>query len=483
MVNLCLTLAECSVATLVEKITQYNGQVPYVEVRLDYLSKMEVPVIPSYQGTEFIATCRPQREGGLYEGSEKDRLDFLARAAHAGFSWLDLEHDVQEVPDLPSVTKVVRSYHCFDSFCPDLTFRFHELERMGGDLIKLATSVNQTAELRVLLKWMESLSSQTPFVILGMGELGQTSRFLGGLIGNFWTYVAETEDSNVAPGQFTLQQAEECYGLSEREDPPGIYGVLGNPVKHSLSPLIHNTLFRHYQLNNIYFPLALDQINPWFEYIDQSRLPFKGFSVTLPFKVDVFKYLNTKDSPVDALNTLVKRGPNWVGLNTDYHGFLYPLKSYLSLEGKKAVVLGNGGVAHTVVQALKDEGVEVVVVGRNSNKVAFFAKQYNCRWALFSDLPISADLCVNATPVGQHPNVDESPLREDELEFELIYDLIYRPRKTHLLELAKNKGLRTISGVDMFIEQAALQFTTWTGIDPERNMIREMVSTISDFQR
>jgi len=462
-------------ATLVEKIAQHDGQVPYLEVRLDYLSEPAVPALPTRQGTEFIATCRPKREGGRYGGSEKDRLDLLGRAAHCGFTWLDLEHDVREVPDVPSATRIIRSYHCFDGFCPNLSARFQSLAQTGGDAVKMAVSVTRTRELGVLLEWMESLSSAIPFVVLGMGDWGQPSRFLGGFLGNLWTYVAETEDSSVAPGQFTLQQAQEWYRLPSWDRPPDIYGVLGNPVRHSLSPLIHNTLFRHYKLDKIYLPLALDQVDPWFGYVDQSRLSFQGFSVTLPFKTDVLEFVETKKSPVGALNTLVKRESNWEGLNTDYHGFLYPLKSNFSLRDKRAVVLGNGGVAHTVVKALQDEGVEVTIVGRNPKKVALFAKQYNCRQALFSDLPISADLCVNTTPVGQYPEVDESPLREDQLEFELVYDLIYRPRRTRLLELAGRKGLRTISGMEMFVEQAALQFVAWTGNDPDRNMIEEII--------
>ena len=475
MINLCLTLAEPSFAALNQKIAQYTGQVPYIEVRLDHLAEPQVPVVQAGQGTDFIATCRPSREGGRYRGEEQDRLDLLQKAGRSGFSWADLEHDVQQSPNLPSSTRIVRSYHCFDRFPDDLSSRLQSMQEIGGDVIKLAVSVTTTQQLATLLEWMESKLEATPCVILGMGDLGQPSRLLGGFLGNSWTYVAEDESSQVAPGQLTLKKATECYRLSNWTSHPLFYGLLGNPIAHSLSPDIHNQLFQHYQLEKIYLPFPLDDVGVWLDYIEKSRLCFQGFSVTLPFKTDVLKVVQQKTSPVDSLNTLAKRDSQWEGLNTDYPGFLHALKPHGSLKGKTAVVLGNGGVAHTVVKALQDQGTEVTVVGRNREKVALFAKRYGCRYSLFSDLPIAADLCVNATPVGQFPNIEDSPLREDQLDFELIYDLVYHPEHTRLLELARRRGLKTISGMEMFVEQAALQFTAWTGLSPERQMLREII--------
>ena len=479
MINLCLTLAETSSATLTQKIARYTGQVPYIEVRLDHLAEPKIPSVHTSQGTDFIATCRPAREGGRYRGEESARLKLLQEAAHSGFSWLDLEHDVEESLGLPSSTRIVRSYHCFDGFPEDLASRFKSLEEAGGDLIKLAVSVTTTQQLATLLEWMESTLEVAPSVILGIGDLGQPSRSLGGFLGNFWTYVAEDDNSQVAPGQLTLQKAIECYQLPTWTSNPVVYGLLGNPIAHSLSPVIHNRLFQHYHLEKVYLPFPLDDVEAWFSYIGKSRLPFQGFSVTLPFKTEVLKVVHGKRSPVDSLNTLTKQGSQWEGLNTDYEGFLQALKSCFSLKGKTAVVLGNGGVAHTVVQALQDQGAQVTVVGRDRDRVSRFATRYGCRSSLFSDLPMAADICVNATPVGQFPNIEDTPLQEDQLDFELIYDLVYRPEQTRLLELARRQGLKTISGMEMFLEQAALQFAVWTGLSPERQMLREMIRELT----
>ena len=475
MIKLCLSLADSSAAVLEEKIARYAGQVPYIEARLDTLSEPKVPFVPGGLGTDFIATCRPVREGGNYRGEEQVRLDLLQRAAHSGFAWVDLEYDVEEALSLPASTRIVRSHHCFDRFPEDLPALFDRLKKAGGDVIKVALSINETRDLTSLLRWMESLDPTTPFVVLGMEDLGQPSRLLGAFLGNFWTYVAEDENSKVAPGQLTLEEAVQRYQLPRWKNRPAIYGVLGNPVTHSLSPLIHNQLFQYHQLDKIYLPFLLDDAKIWLDYVEQSPLPFSGFSVTLPFKTDVAKFVEHKESPVDSVNTLVKKDSHWKGLNTDYDGFLQALQPRLALKGKTALVLGNGGVAHTVVKALVDQGVEVTVVGRNPDKAAHLARLYGCGNILFSDLPVSAHLCVNTTPVGQYPDIEDSPLKENQMDFEVVYDLVYSPENTRLLELARSQGLEAISGMEMFVEQAALQSEAWTGLSPDRERMKELI--------
>ena len=478
--NLCLTLAERSPTTLVQKIAHYNGKVPLIEVRLDYLAEPLLPALPVEKASQFVATYRPTREGGHYEGPERDRLELLQKACRSGFDWVDLEHDVSDDLDFSTSARIMRSCHCFEQFPAGLPSLFQALRKRGGDVTKLAVSVSETRELVTLLKWMESVPAEVPHVILGMGALGQPSRILGAFLGNRWTYVAEKEEEAVAAGQFTLNQAIELYRLPSWRNTPSFYGVLGNPVGHSLSPTLHNQLFQSYGMGNLYLPLEVDDLHAWFDYISASQLSFHGFSITLPFKTEVVKYLSAIKSPVKAVNTLKMKGSGWEGLNTDYVGFLKPVESRLSLKGKSAVVLGNGGVAHTVVAALQNTGVQVTVVGRNLERVSRFASAYQCRHALFSDLPLRADLCINTTPVGQYPRTEDSPLAEDQLDFDVVYDLVYRPEETRFLQMARRKGLETISGMEMFIEQAALQFVTWTGIDPDRDLIRETIRRASE---
>ena len=483
MIDLCLTLAEESLSALKEKIGQYSGTVPFIEVRLDYLSPPQLPPLPNGTQTSFVATCRPKREGGRYEGAEGDRCELLRKAAQNGFAWLDLEHDLEKDLHLPARTRIVRSYHRFEGFPQDLPLLFEKVRARPGDVAKLALPVSGTEQLVALLSFMESVPSTVSRIILGMGPFGQPSRFLGGFLGNHWTYVASEEETAVAPGQFTVRTALECYRRSSSwATVPALYGVLGNPVAHSMSPGLHNRLFAHYGLSKVYFPFFLDDLSSWFAYVGRSRLAFHGFSVTLPFKTEVLEYVEFLGSPMPALNTLKRKNSGWEGINTDYAGFLAPLTSRFPLKGKKAVVLGNGGAAHTVVSALQHEKTRVVVVGRDGERVARFAAHYDCDHALFSDLPLRADLCVNTTPVGQYPKVEASPLREDQLDFDCVYDLIYHPARTRLLETAERKGMHAISGMEMFVEQAALQFLAWTGIQPDRGLVQEIITEISTEQ-
>ena len=339
-----------------------------------------------------------------------------------------------------------------------------------GDVFKLAVSVCSSQELYRLLDFMESATGHR--VILGMGIFGQPSRFLGAFLGNEWIYVAEQAEASVAPGQFALSDAQRDYRWQRWKESPSLYGVIGNPVAHSLSPSLHNRLFDHYALSCLYLPLPLTDLQPWFQYLSRTHLRFQGFSVTAPFKVEAARFTDKNQSTVPAVNTLVNTPDGWKGLNTDYEGFLNPLlRRRFRLKGKRALILGNGGVAYTAVTALQQEGVEVTVVGRDSKRVARFAQIANCHSTTFKDLPLEADLCINTTPVGQYPNTEQSPLPEEHVNFDLVYDLIYRPEHTRLLEIARRKHAVTISGLEMFAQQAALQFQAWTGQKADSKLV------------
>ncbi len=473
MSRLCLILAEKDLGALERKLDASRSSCPYIEVRLDFLKHPQVPALPARPRPALIATCRRPEDGGRFDGSESDRLQLLGQAARAGFDWLDLEQDVMDPPDLPPGVRIVRSHHDFGGFPLDLDAVWSRLSSEGkADVRKMAVRVDTTAQLTRLLLWMEK-GQERGRVLIGMGPFGQPSRSLGFFLENEWTYVSEQDQ--VAPGLFTLRQAHGEWGLVPRKTKPRIYGVLGNPVAHSMSPALHNRLFDFYGVDGVYLPLHLNSVEPWFDYVEKSRLEFGGFSVTLPFKKDVVKYAGFGASEDRALNTLVKTESGWRGLNTDYFGFLNPLLP-IPRGRTTALVLGTGGVAHTVVKALTDHAVHVTVAGRAREKTTEFAERYGCATAVFDDLPLAADWCINCTSVGQQPDIGYSPLKDEDVRFELVYDLVYRPEKTKLIRQAESKGIRTITGTRMFIEQAALQFQAWTGIDPDRAQLRRFMA-------
>lgn len=471
MPALCLILAEDTLESLTEKVRRYDGVCPFLEVRLDHLLKPEALRLSGNRRSRFIATCRPVRHGGRFTGDERSRLNLLRQAASLGFDWLDLEHD-SHLDSLPPHVKIARSYHDFSEFPPSLDALFGRLESAGGDVFKAAVTIRRTEELVQSLNAMEGAIPGRR-ILIGMGAAGLPTRLLGHFLGNAWTYVVETTRSALAPGQFSLDEARRSYRLDYEGGDPVVYGILGNPLAHSLSPALHNRLFRAYDMDKVYLPFQLTSLAPWFDYLSGSRVPFEGFSVTLPFKSAVIKYAGLGADGEEAINTLVRDGRQWRGLNTDRAGFLAPIRR-LDLEGKTAVVLGAGGVAHTVVRALAESGMHVTVAGRDAEKLRAFSARYNCPHVSLTEVP-AAYLCVNCTPVGQYPASDGSPLAEDQLNFEWVYDLVYHPEKTRLLVSAKAKGARTISGLAMFVEQAALQFEAWTGVRPDREMVAETV--------
>lgn len=475
--KLCLTLAESRLSLLERKIALYDAQADVIEARLDYLERPQPPRLPPDRRALLLATCRPLREGGRFAGEEGERLRILKSAAEKGFDWIDLEGDASTPESLPSGVRILRSHHSFDSFPASLDAIAERLESRG-DAFKIAVAVEDSSRMTRLLDWMESMSPDRRRIIIGMGEYGQPTRILGGFLGNAWQYVCEDKDAPPAPGQFSLDQARSVYRLQQRESAPTLYAVMGKPVAHSLSPLLHNALLERYGLAGLYLPLPLTSLAPWFRYLDRSPLHFGGFSVTIPYKVDVIEHLTRNDSPIESVNTLIPLESGWRGLNTDYEGFLNPLRRRIELKGKQAVVLGLGGVARTAVRVLQDSGCQVLAVGRESSKAERFGRLAECSTTTFSDLSEGADICVNTTPVGQHPDVDAAPIDPCRLRFSLVYDLVYRPRRTRLIELASQQGASTISGLEMFAEQAALQFRSWTGVDPDRDWIGGFLASV-----
>lgn len=470
MPDICLTLAERRIDDLESKIRRYADDVPWIEIRLDALAERSIPPLPR-TGCRFIACCRRKADGGFAQLTEEERLKRLDQAAAAGCGWLDLEDDVDWTPAGNSV-RIIRSRHIFGPFPDSLDDTWSTLSKRPADVRKLALMVHSTRELTALLEWTPALASSEGRILIGMGELGQPSRLLGAFPGNRWTYVCESDA--VAPGQFTLEQARDCYRLQRRRAPEALYGVLGHPVTHSLSPLLHNALFDRYGLNRLYLPCPVDDLSDWFDYLGRTSLPFAGFSVTLPYKTAIRRFVNEEDSRFDSINTLSRTADGWRGSNTDYAGFIAPLRRVLP-KCSNAVVLGCGGVARMVVRTLKESGCAVTVVARNQERLKDFCRDLGCDGAPWGQLPVSADLCVNTTPVGQFPDVESCPLTPDQLRFRCVYDLIYRPIRTRLLRLADERGLETIGGLEMFIEQAALQFQTWTGIDPDRREMRSIL--------
>jgi 3-dehydroquinate dehydratase/shikimate dehydrogenase len=307
-------------------------------------------------------------------------------------------------------------------------------------------------------------------VLIAMGEAGIATRVLASWFGSCWTYAGDA----VAPGQISVARLHDEFRFRRLGARTTIYGVLGKPVTHSVSPAMHNAAFRAASLDAVYLPLAAADFADFTGFADALQLA--GASVTAPFKVQAFERADECDPVsrrIHSVNTLKRSGDKWLGCNTDVTGFLSPLEGEMKLTGKRATVLGAGGAARSVATALASAGVHVPLSARRSDQSQSVAALTGASVGNWPPAPGSWDLLVNATPVGTSPETEASPL-PDRFPFDgdLVYDLVYNPPQTRLLRDAAQAGCRTLGGLDMLVAQAQAQFEWWTEQRPADRVMR-----------
>ena len=265
-----------------------------------------------------------------------------------------------------------------------------------------------------------------------------------------------------------------------------IYGVFGNPVRHSKSPVIHNFAFQYYHINAVYLAFEPDKVAKSLEAV--RTLNIQGASITLPFKQSVIEYIDCIDEDAEAIgavNTIVNKEGMLHGFNTDYRAAVEPLKSF-GIQGKKVCIIGAGGAAQAVAYGIFKEKGRMVVVNRNEKRGETLAEKYKADFYSLSDkdslLKIQPDILINTTPVGMSPNISDLSFPLDYLSPEtLVMDIIYTPLKTRLLHEAQLKGCIIIDGLTMFLNQGAHQFRLWTGISPDIELMRKAMLKDEDL--
>jgi len=255
-----------------------------------------------------------------------------------------------------------------------------------------------------------------------------------------------------------------------------LYGVIGNPVRHSLSPIIHNGAFQRMGLNAAYLAFEVKNLE---EAVRGIRgLGIRGVSVTIPFKTQIIPFLDQLEEvagKIQAVNTIRQEGGKLIGYNTDWSGALGALEEKVDLMGKKVFLLGAGGAARAIAFGLKERGCRVFIGSRSPEKAAALAEELG---VVHRPLPIAgrldADVLVNATSAGMSPNDEESPVPKEVLDKEMtVMDIVYKPLRTKLLREAEERGCRTIDGLEMLARQGAAQVEIWTGRKPEIGEIKE----------
>lgn len=253
--------------------------------------------------------------------------------------------------------------------------------------------------------------------------------------------------------------------------------IIGNPIEHSLSPLIHNAAFNHLELNYIFLAFKVERLE---EAVRGIRgLNLKGVSVTIPHKVAIMDYLDDIEemaAKIGAVNTIVNQEGQLIGYNTDCNGAIKALEEMIELKDKKTVLLGAGGAARAIAFGLKEKGADITILNRTVKKAEVLATELNCQYGGLERIEsFKPDILINTTSLGMFPKVDDLPVRKEFLKNMLVFDIVYNPLKTRLIREAEQNGCATIVGLEMFVNQAALQFTLWTGKKAPLELMKKVV--------
>ncbi len=464
----------------------------FVEVRLDFIAKaVDFTRLAPFKGCPWMATFRRPADGGRWPASEETRQMLMRQAIVSGhFDWIDVEMDVAATIRRFGTVKRVVSYHNMKETPVDIDGIYDEMTKLDGDVYKIAVMANSVTDNAKVVEILRRATK--PTVAFCMGELGFATRFLALKLGAPWIYAAFNKERGVAPGLPSLNELRTTYPVRMIDADTKVFGLLGDPVSHSFSPVLHNHTYGRLKQNAIYLPFR----TPKGQVEDAVRtfetVPVSGYSVTIPHKEAAAALASSAEPNVTksgAANTLVRQDDgSFFAANTDFVAAVESLKAHmpersaggppLTLAGQFVLVLGAGGVARAVAHGLHKEGAAVSIASRGLERATALAAEVGCKvidWqARHSMLP--CDIVVNCTPVGMTPNTDESPLHVSFLKAGLtVFDTVYTPENTLLIREARERGCLILTGVDLFVRQAARQVELFTGITPDLHQMREVL--------
>lgn len=483
--RICAVAAASTAAEMAKLVRSGLRQTSTVELRLDWLSSdAERARFLRWLGkghfgkATFLATCRRREGGGKFPGGVDRELYWLSQAREAGCQWCDLELETlhklpgKSVRGYPVPPRVLLSLHDFER-TPDLPRSMNPPAGAGVDAVKIAAEARSIHDSIRLLRLVRNSKN---FVAAPMGELGLPARILALREGSSLAYAPIV--TATAPGQVSLDELKYLYRAHTLTRRTRVYGVIGEPVSHSLSPVLHNTGFVARHVDAVYLPFLVHDLRDFLAAIPEFGI--RGFSVTHPHKQAILKYLKDCDplaAEIGAVNTVVvRRDGSLLGSNTDYLGVLRALEKKLRIKGSRILIFGAGGSARAAALALVRAGADVAICARREKAARELARAFSAqvvpRAALRTE---SFDAILNATPVGMPPHDGVSPLVPNELNCRLVMDLINRPRQTQLLKIAAHKGLATVPGVEMLLAQGYAQWELWTGKRAPEALIRRAV--------
>lgn len=488
---ICIPITARSVEDVISEISLASKRtdVDLIELRLDYVSGMknaEICLEKSLQSTTkpIIVTNRPKREGGNFKGSEEDRLCLLQKAIELEADYVDVEYDSARHITRKDSSKIIISYHNFKETPHNINRIYEDISQYKPDIVKIVTYANDiTDNIRIfeLLK-----EANIPTISFCMGEFGHISRILTRKFGGFLTFASLERGKESAPGQLTVDELSNIYHYKNINKETRLYGIVGNPISHSISPVIHNSSFLEKGLNSVYIPMKVLNISAFIK--EFRKLDFQGFSVTIPHKESILPFLDDIDytaREIGAINTVLSQNGKLTGYNTDSAAAIRGLENGLKdnivdLKNKIVAIIGAGGAARAIAFGLKEKGCDITIHNRTLERAKRLSNDVGCEFKRFEEISdLNSDILINCTSVGMFPNIKDSPVPKDVLKKGMIvFDAVYNPVETRLLKDAKERGCYTVNGLTMFINQAAEQFRLWTHIEPPIKLMENVANNM-----
>ena len=455
----------------------------------------------------LIVTCRDAAEGGVNDLPEELRVEVLCRAVELGAEYVDCEYAnygkihirerIESAFECGTKTRLILSAHNFHGNFEDLQMIYDSIIALNSDaipkIVYTAKHINDCFEAFDLLH-----DTQGDLIVLCMGKTGLISRILAGKLGAYLTFACIDEGKSTAPGQISANQMKQLYRFDKLDKETRLFGLIADPVGHSLSPAIHNASFASADMNCVYVPIQVEGDELEFDtFLDNVRqrpwLDFHGFSVSIPHKSNALEYLRKRGQYVEplgvkigAINTIALGFENIVsGYNTDYAGALYALKTTLDevgrqIEGSQVAIIGAGGVARAIVAGLCEHNAQVVIFNRTVHKAQLLANEFKCGYDKLENISrVSQEnftILINCTSVGMYPDTGNTPVPREYIKANMaVFDTIYNPRVTMLLREASEQGALCISGIEMFLAQAMEQFEHFTHQKADKEVMLKAV--------
>ena len=481
--GVCAVIAEKTGSQMVQSCNHaFNLGAHLVELRLDFLEEefSIAEVLKNISGPTLV-TIRRKSDGGLWEKDEHSRIKILQLAQYSGAHAIDVEADCfHHFPANGDCLRIL-SYHNFTQTPDDISLLHKAFEAHRPELVKIACFANNNSDsVRILDLYQHA---QLPLIAFCMGTIGFPSRILAlAKKQSPWMYTNFSDNLVNAPGIPIFKDVHSIYDIKNLSHETKVFGVVGDPIGHSLSPAIHNACYKDLGYNGVYLPFHLSATDFFAAIEAYQSIPVMGYSVTIPHKEKAYQFATTSSDlvkEIGAANTLVKTSNGFHAENTDATGIIAAIKNKLgeSLDKREALILGAGGVSRAAVFALKKAGCNVKVCNRSAERAEKLASDAGVAaipWNQRHDC--KSGLLVNCTSVGMHPNENDSPWDSNYFTKDHIaFDTVYNPIETRFLRDAAQAGAIVIDGVEMFVCQAAAQFNLFTSFNAPLDVMRKTV--------